>query len=102
MHDVRDACRQLRRAPGFTFVVLIVLGLGTSANLALFGLLDALVLRNLPVSHPNRLVAFSAVNAKQPLDAGHLPLSAMPMFAQQQDVFASVAGYVLGGATVVN
>jgi hypothetical protein len=82
MHDVRQAFSQLQRARGFTIVVLVVIALGTSANLTLFALLDALVLRDLPVSRPDRLVAFSASNANQPFDVPSLPVSTLPIVAQ--------------------
>jgi predicted permease len=99
MHDVRDALRLFTRTPGFTVVALVILGLGTGGNVALFTLLDALVLRSLPVNHPDRLVAFSAVNTKLPFETGLLPLPALPMFAQQQDLFTVVGGYLSGGVT---
>jgi predicted permease len=54
--DVRYACRSFARNPGFTAAVLLTLALGIGANTAIFSLLDALMLRWLPVSRPNELV----------------------------------------------
>jgi putative ABC transport system permease protein len=54
--DVTFALRQLRRAPGFTFVAAATLALGIGANSAIFALVDATLLRPLPLPNPDRLV----------------------------------------------
>jgi predicted permease len=54
--DVRYAARSLRRSPGFAIVAILSLGLGIGANTAIFSLYNALVLRTLPVEHPEELV----------------------------------------------
>jgi predicted permease len=56
MRDVRYATRSLRNRPAFTLTVIATLALGIGANTAIFTLVDALVLRPLPVSHPEQLV----------------------------------------------
>ncbi|MGH9827244.1 MAG: permease prefix domain 1-containing protein, partial [Blastocatellia bacterium] len=64
--DLRYGARVLLRSRGFTFVVVVMLGLGVGANTAIFSLVDKLLLRSLPVSQPDRLVKISAesVNPK--------------------------------------
>lgn len=56
--DVRYGFRTLRRGPVLTAVALITLAVAIGANTAIFSLLDVLVLRDLPVRDPARLVQF--------------------------------------------
>ena len=54
--DLTFALRQLRRAPGFALVAAITLALGIGANSAIFALVDATLLKPLPLPEPDRLV----------------------------------------------
>lgn len=56
--DLRFALRSLRLRPGFSAMVVLTLGLGVAANIAIFGLVNAALLRPLPVRAPEELVLF--------------------------------------------
>ncbi|MGH9489726.1 MAG: ADOP family duplicated permease, partial [Terriglobales bacterium] len=56
--DLRQATRQMRRHPGYAAVVVVILALGIGANVAVFSLIDALLVRPLPVLAAARLVRF--------------------------------------------
>ncbi len=61
--DVRYALRRIRRSPGFCLTVVLTLGLGIGANLAVFRLLYTVVFAQLPVTRPDELVALQAVQS---------------------------------------
>lgn len=61
--DVRYACRMLGRAPGFTVVAVLSLGVGIGANCAVFSLADALLLRPLPVARPSEVYTVGSATA---------------------------------------
>ena len=59
LQDLRFALRQVRRSPGFTFTAVFILALGIAANVIVFGVLQAIVLRPLDVPRSDRVVTFA-------------------------------------------
>ena len=91
MTDIRFACRQLLKSPGFTLLALLTLAIGIGLNTAIFSLIDDLFLRGLPFKDTSRVVHLFA-NAK---DRGlnEIPLSA-PRFMhyrEGQTIFSDFA-----------
>ena len=69
---LKFAARQLRRNPGFTATVIITLALSIGANTAIFSLVNALLLKSLPYSHPERLgTIYTRITGSHPSDERH-------------------------------
>jgi putative ABC transport system permease protein len=92
--DLRYGLRMFIRNPGFTSVILLTLALGIGANTAIFSLIDALMLRSLPVRDPQQLVLVS-LREREALDTGGETLSYAIVRAldDRHDVFSSVGGF---------
>src|SRR5262245_31445674 len=75
--DVRYAVRTLGRAPGFTLVAVLTLALGIGANTAIFTVANAVMLRPLPFSEPDRLVRLWESN----------PVKGWPTFSASHPTF---------------
>lgn len=94
--DLRDAARSLRSSPAFTGVVLIVLTLGVGASTAIFSVVDAVVLRDLPVGRSDQLMVVGQL--RQPSRFVGLAPQDFGDFRARQDVFEDLAATSGGGA----
>jgi putative ABC transport system permease protein len=86
--DVRQAFRALRARPGFSAVAILSLALGIGANTAIFSLIDAVMLKSLPVNHPEELLQVTIND--QLLGYGNPLWEAL---RDRQDVFSGIFAY---------
>ena len=89
--DVRFAARMLAKNPGFTAVAVLTLALGIGANTAIFSVVDAVLLRRLPVDSPDRLVAVHNQLPKVNLPRTEISALQFRDYADRTDVFESAA-----------
>jgi len=69
LQDLRFALRQMRRAPGFALTAVFTLALGIAANVIVFGVLQAVVLRPIDVPHPDRVMTLARSDQLYPVFA---------------------------------
>jgi predicted permease len=101
LQDLTYAFRTLRRNAGFTAVVAGTLALGIGANTAIFTLVDAVVVRALPVPHPEQLVAIgdpSLVNSTGE-GAPHANLLSYPLYLDIRNHGGPFSGVLASGRT---
>lgn len=102
IRDLRYALRQLRKTPGFAFVVVVMLALGIGANTAVFSVMNSVLMQLLPVARPQGLYYVHMANGEwQPPDAGNTGDSntsfsevSFEALRQRSDVFEDLIGYV--------
>jgi len=97
--DAGYGLRRLRRQPGFTLIVLLIIAIGIGTNTAIFSLIDALLLRPLPVPHPEQLVAVGDPRQTASLSLG-LPQASLlsyPVFADLRDQTRTLRGVYASG-----
>ena len=89
--DLRYGFRRIVKSPGFACLTILTLALGIGANCAVFTLLDAVLLRALPVPDPRRIVEIATIyrnGAKVPLS-----YAVLQQLEENQRVFSSIFGW---------
>lgn len=75
LHDLRFAFRQLLKHPGFTTVAVLTLAICIGVNLAIFAVVDAIVVRSLPLPHASRLVAIHNAHPASGVERGQATIT---------------------------
>jgi predicted permease len=89
--DVSYAFRTLLKNPGFTTVAVVTLALGIGATTAIFGLIEVLVLRHLPVRDPRQLIVLS--RSQDGITGEHFNYPQVQHLSEQTTLFRSLAGF---------
>lgn len=92
LHDVRFALRLMQKSPGFTAVVVISLALGIGANTAVFSLINAIMLRQMPVERPDQLVGFVQKRPGEARNDDSMEWSSYEHFRDNNHVFSALTG----------
>jgi putative ABC transport system permease protein len=95
-HDVVFATRLLRKSPILTTALVLTLALGVGVNTAVFSVVNAIILRPLPVRDGNRLVVIASQNTSSPTLRGMSFSDVQDYRAATRDVFEDIAGYSVG------
>src|SRR6266849_1336819 len=88
LQDIRYALRTLRTSPGFAAVAILSLALGIGANTAIFSLIDAVMLKYLPVIHPEELLQITMGK-----DDSYYTNPIWEQLRDRQDIFSGVFAY---------
>jgi predicted permease len=89
--DIRYGIRVLAKSPGFTIVAVLTLALGIGANTAIFSVVNAVLLRPLPVRDPERVVVLHDQLPTLNLPRASVSATQFREFSQREDLFESSA-----------
>ena len=96
--DLRYGFRWLRKSPGFSLIVVLALALGLGANTALFSLFNRVLLRALPVRHPEQLVVLNVLNER----SESIQSFSYPMYRELRDKNSVFSGILAQAGVEMN
>lgn len=98
--ELRHAARRLRRAPGFTAVVVLTLAVGIGGATALFCVVNSVLLRPLPYPEPDRLVRVFDTNREQSIEKTGVATGNLLEWRKRTQGFSALAGWYVMGRTL--
>jgi len=99
--SLRHAARVLRKAPGFTAIAVLTLALGMGANTAIFSVVNALLLRSLPLADPGRLLFLAADYPQRGVTRGAFSVAAYENMRDGNRSFAGITAFAQEGFTLL-
>ncbi|HSE30845.1 MAG TPA: ABC transporter permease [Pyrinomonadaceae bacterium] len=91
--DLRYGIRMLLKQPGFTIVAVITLALGVGANTAIFSVTDKLLIKSLPVQHPEQLVLITSVSVNPYFVSNAFSYPELNDYRSDQQVLSGLIGF---------
>ncbi|HMJ60107.1 MAG TPA: permease prefix domain 1-containing protein, partial [Bryobacteraceae bacterium] len=102
VYDLRFSARSFLRSPSFTATAVLSLALGIGATTALYSLIDQVVLRALPINHPERLVLIDWIGFQNAETLGTDNLMSYPICRELQQQNELFDGVFCRAATTIN
>ena len=100
--SLRHTLRTLRKSLAFTIVAVLTLALGIGANTAIFSVVNALLLRSLPLADPARLVSLTADYPQRGITGGAFSVAAYETLRDGNHSFAGIVAECQEGFTLLN
>lgn len=101
LQNLRHTLRAIRKSPGFVVVSVLTLSLGIAANTAIFSVVNARLLRPLPLDDPSRLVSISVQNAEKNLIGSAFALRTYELMRDGNHSFTGLTASSAEGFTLL-
>src|SRR5687768_12352879 len=100
--ELRYAFKSLRRSPGFALAVIAILGVGIGTNLAVFTVVNSLLLRPLPYPSAEKLVALTYETKEARVTGSFVPAALLPEWRARSATLAPIEFFTVGEVLVIN